>query len=191
MYFPCSFTFWYARGETFAVTHSTHFLPFTHTHTHSIQVDAMRQALSSTQNQLEDWGNADPKVAVSAELHALVTAAQEEAAAATAQARAAEARANAATAKTSVKPTMEALLLLAVAAWPILIAGLVYLAHAAYGNAEPSTATRAFAAVAADAEMEAAAQVAKAAAEVAASASAAAAAEFEAAFASAADSGVL
>jgi hypothetical protein len=148
----------------------------------------MRQALSATQHQLEDWGAADPKVAVSAQLHALVAAAQEEAAAAAAQARAAEARANAAAAKTSVKPTLEALVLVAVAAWPLVIAGLVYLAYAAYGNAEPSTATRAFAAVAAEAEMEAAAHIARAAAEVASSAAAAAAAEFEAAFASATDS---
>ena len=144
-------------------------------------VDAMRRSLSQTEGQLAAWEASDPKVAVSAHLDGLVRAAQDEAAAAEARAVAAEKLAAAAAAKATVKPSLEMVMVLAVAAWPMLIAMLVSFAFYAYGSADPGTATRAFAAVAAEAE---AAAVAAAADLAASEAAAAAAAEFEAAFAS-------
>ena len=149
----------------------------------TVAVDAMRKSLSNTQSQLDGWDEADPKVQVSAHLDALVKAAQDEAAAATAAAAAAEARAAAAVAKATVKPSLEMVMLLAVGAWPVLIVILVGLAFLAYGSADPGTATRAFAAVAAEGERAAAAAAALAAEAAASGAAAAAAAEFEAAFA--------
>jgi len=107
-------------------------------------IDGLRRMMSGTQTQLDEWDASDSKVATSAQLDALVKAAQDEAAAAVASAAASEAKAAAAVAASVVKPSMETVLLLAVAAWPLLLTLLVCLAYSAYGSAHPGTAQAAF-----------------------------------------------
>mmetsp|Transcript_62964 Transcript_62964/g.142127 ORF Transcript_62964/g.142127 Transcript_62964/m.142127 type:complete len:183 (+) Transcript_62964:361-909(+) len=99
-------------------------------------VDEMRRALSQTQEQLDDWEAADSPGASSAQLDALIKA-QGEASEARRAAEAAEARAAAAEATSRIKVSIETVLVVAVAAWPLLVVLLAFLAHTFYGTSSP------------------------------------------------------